>query len=98
MLPAPLDLDALSLDELKKLVVQLLTRVAALEEEVTQLRAENARLKGLPTRPKLAPGSLDQATQSESRSHNQKRARRRPKRQSGRRTPPVTEERTLGIE
>ena len=51
--PLP-DLDALSLDELKKLVVQLLVRVSALEEEIQQLRAENARLKALPQKPKLA--------------------------------------------
>ena len=57
----PLDLDALSLDELKKLVVQLLRRVTVLEEENQRLRAEVTRLKGLPKRPKLAPGSLDQA-------------------------------------
>ena len=49
----PLDLDALSLDELKKLVVPLLRRVAVLEEENQRLRAEVARLKGLPKRPKL---------------------------------------------
>ena len=53
----PLDLDALSLDELKKLVVQLLRRVAVLEEENQRLRAEVARRKGLPKRPKLAPGA-----------------------------------------
>jgi hypothetical protein len=34
----PLDLDALSLADLKKLVVQLLTRVAVLEEENQRLR------------------------------------------------------------
>ena len=51
--PLP-DLDALSLDELKKLVVQLLVRVSALEEEIQQLRAENGRLKALPKKPKLA--------------------------------------------
>jgi hypothetical protein len=42
--PLP-DLDALSLDELKKLVVQLLVEVTALREENQQLRAENARLR-----------------------------------------------------
>jgi hypothetical protein len=94
----PLDLDALSLDELKKLVVQLLRRVAVLEEENQRLRAEVARLKGLPKRPKLAPGSLDQASKSGPALQSQKRARRRPKRQSGRRTPPVTEDRTLVVE
>jgi len=56
--PLP-DLDALSLDELKKLVVQLLVRVSALEEENRELRAENGRLKDLPKKPKLAPGGMD---------------------------------------
>ena len=37
----PLDLDALSLDELKKLVVQLLKRVAVLEQIVA--RVDQAR-------------------------------------------------------
>jgi len=98
MSPAPLDLDALSLDELKTLVVQLLTRVAALEEEVARRREENARLKGVPKRPKLAPGSMDQARQSGPSPQSPTRARRRHKRQSGRRTPPVTEDRTLVVE
>jgi hypothetical protein len=40
----PLDLDALSLADLKKLVVPLLTRVAMLEEENQRLREEIARL------------------------------------------------------
>ena len=60
--PLP-DLDALSLDELKKLVVQLLVRVSALEEENRQLRAENGRLKDLPKKPKLAPGGMDKASE-----------------------------------
>src|SRR3954468_1199239 len=59
--PLP-DLDALSLDGLKRLVAQLLARMAALEEENRRLRDENARLKDLPKRPKLAPGGMDRAT------------------------------------
>jgi hypothetical protein len=64
--PLP-DLDALSLDELKKLVVQLLVRVSALEEENRQLRAENGRLKDLPKKPKLAPGGMDKASEPDKR-------------------------------
>src|SRR3954470_14490990 len=94
VLPHP-DLDALSLDELKKLVVQLLVRVSAQEEEIQQLRAETARLKDLPKKPKLAPGGMDKATERDKRART-KEARRQ--RQNGRRTPPVTEERTLVIE
>src|ERR687889_2460789 len=95
--PLP-DLDALSLDELKKLVVQLLVRVSALEEEIQQLRAENGRLKDLPKKPKLAPGGMDKATEPDKRARTKQARRQRCKRQSGRRTPPVTTERTLVIE
>src|SRR5690349_9789514 len=95
--PLP-DLDTLSLDELKKLVVQLLVRVSALDEEIQQLRAENARLKDLPKKPKLAPGGMDKATEPDRRARTKEARRQRRKRQSGRRTPPVTEERTLVIE
>jgi hypothetical protein len=95
--PLP-DLDTLSLDELKKLVVQLLVRVSALDEEIQQLRAENARLKTLPKKPKLAPGGMDKATEPNKRARTKEARRQRHKRQSGRRTPPVTEERTLVIE
>src|SRR3954467_11333514 len=94
---APLpDLDALSLDELKKLVVELLVRVSTLEEENQQLRAENGRLKALPKKPKL--GGMDKATEPDKRARTKEARRQRRKRQSGRRTPPVTEERTLVIE
>jgi hypothetical protein len=92
----PLDLDALSLDDLKKLVVQLLTRIAVLEDENRRLREENARLKALPKRPKLAPGGMDKATEPGKSAMS--KARRRRKRQSGPRTPPATEERTLVVE
>src|SRR5918995_7379765 len=93
--PLP-DLDTLSLDELKKLVVQLLVRVSALEEENRQLRAENGRLKDLPKKPKLAPGDMDKASEPDKRARTREARRQRRKRQS--RTPPVTEERTLVIE
>src|SRR4051794_13813347 len=85
--PLP-DLDALSADGLKRLVVQLLARVAALEEENRRLREENARLKKLPKRPRLAPGGMDGAAEA--------RRRRRTGR-GGRRTPPATEERVLTV-
>ena len=95
--PLP-DLDALSLDELKKLVVQLLVRVSALEEENRQLRAENGRLKDLPKKPKLAPGGMDKASEPDKRARTREARQQRRNRQSGPRTPPVTEERTLVIE
>src|SRR3954447_10628899 len=94
----PLDLDTVSLEDLKKLVVQLLVEVTALREENQQLRAETARLKALPKKPKLAPGGMDKASEPDKRARPEQARRQRRKRQSGRRTPPVTEERTLVIE
>ena len=92
---APLpDLDTRSLDELKQLVARLLARSAALEEENRQLREENTRLKGLPKRPKLAPGGMGQASGPDRPAKARRRGR---KRRGGRRTPPVTEERTLRV-
>ena len=72
--------------------------MAALEEENRQLGAENARLKDLPKKPKLAPGGMDKATEPNKRARTRQARRQRRKRQRGRRTPPVTEERTLVIE
>ena len=97
-MPTPLDLDAVSLEDLKKLVVQLMVEVTALREENQQLRAENARLKDLPKKPKLAPGGMDKATEPDKRARTRQARRQRRKRQSRQRTPPVTEERTLVVE
>src|SRR4051795_4723295 len=91
--PLP-DLDALSADGLKRLVARLLARVVALEEENRQLRDENARLKDLPKRPKLAPGGMDRAPEPASRAGARRRRRTG---RGGRRTPPATEERVLTV-
>src|SRR3954471_8788381 len=96
--PSLPDLDALSLDELKKLVVQLLVEVTALREENQQLRAETARLKDLPKKPKLAPGGMNKATEPDKRARTKQARRQRQKGQRGRRPPPLTEERTLVVE
>jgi hypothetical protein len=69
-----------------------------LEEEIQQLRAENGRLKDLPKKPKLAPGGMDKASESDKRARTKQARRQRRNRQSGRRTPPATEERTLVVE
>src|SRR5690242_2160353 len=89
--PPLADPDALPADGLKRLVVQLLARVAALEEGNRRLREENARLKKLPKRPRLAPGGMDRATGPAGA-----RRRRRTGR-GGRRTLPATEERVLTV-
>src|SRR4051812_17284359 len=93
--PCP-DLDSLSPDGLKRLVAQLLARMAALEEENRQLRDENARLKDLPKRPKLAPGGMDRATGPDRQAAKAGRRSRRQTRR-GRRALPATEERILTV-
>jgi hypothetical protein len=95
--PPAVDLDTISVDDLKRLVVELLVRVTAQDEEIRALREENAQLKALPKRPKLAPGGMDKATEPDQR--GTVKAARRPKRKGrgGQRTPPVTEERTLTV-
>jgi hypothetical protein len=93
----PPDLDALSPDGLKRLVAQLLARLAALEEENRQLREEKARLKDLPQRPRLAPGGMDQAGEPGERAASKAARRQRRGGRRGRRTPPVTEEHALTV-
>jgi cell division septum initiation protein DivIVA len=48
---SPPDVDDLGLDDLRKLVVQVLEKIAVLEAENAALREEIARLKGVPGRP-----------------------------------------------
>jgi hypothetical protein len=87
--PAPLDLEALSLDDLKRLVVELLLRVAAQEDEIRALREENAHLKSLPKRPKLAPGGMDNEPDKRAKLKAARRQKR--KARTGPRTPPRSE-------
>ena len=51
--PAPLDLEALSLDDLKRLVVELLLRVAAQEDEIRALREENGHRQVVRREPRV---------------------------------------------
>ena len=59
--PRSRDIEALDLDGLKRLVLQLLEEVASLKLENAALGEEIARLKGLEGRPKLAPSGMEEA-------------------------------------
>ena len=56
------DVDDLRVDELKKLVLQLVGEISALKAENAAQREEIARLKGLPGRPKIRPSGMETAT------------------------------------
>lgn len=56
------DLDTLTLEDLKKLWVEVLAENARLKAEIAALREENARLKGLPSKPRLKPSGMDKKT------------------------------------
>ena len=94
--PPPIDLDALSLDDLQRLVVELLVRVTALEEENRALRDELAQARKVPQRPKLAPGGMDNP-EPDKRATVKAARRHKRKGRGGKRTPPATEEQTLTV-
>ena len=59
MAESPPDIEALSLEDLKRLVLQFLEEIAALKSEIAALREEIAHLKGLKGRPKLKPSGME---------------------------------------
>jgi hypothetical protein len=59
--PTPADIDGLSLEVLKALVIQLLGKVAEQERLIAALREEIARLKGLNGRPRIGPSGMENA-------------------------------------
>ena len=86
------NIDDLSGDDLKKLVFQLLEKVAALEAENAALREEVARLKGLKGRPKIRPSGMEKATDPQPKGGPGKKRRR------GGAERVVTEERVLAVD
>ena len=86
------DVDVLKTEDLKRLVLQLLEKVATLEGENAALREENVRLKGLKGRPKLRPSGMEQATDRTPTGGKADKRRRR-----GAKRPRVTEERVITV-
>lgn len=85
------DVEALGLDDLKKLTLRLLEQTASLQSENAALREEIARLKGLKGRPKLRPSGMETATEASSDKAKKKRRHRGAKRLA------VTEERVIPV-
>jgi hypothetical protein len=56
---APADIDGLSLEALKALVVQLLSKVAEQQRLIAELREETGRLKGVNGRPRIKPSGME---------------------------------------
>ncbi len=86
----PPDVDDLSADELKELVLWLLERDALREAEMAALREEIARLKGLKGRPKIRPSGMEPATDRKPKGGAAKTRRRR-----GAKRVAITEERVV---
>ena len=83
------DVDDLSFDDRKKLVLRLFEEVSALRAENATQAEEIARLKGLKGRPKIHPSGMERATDAKPASENADKRRRG----GAKRT--VTEERVI---
>ncbi len=70
------DIEALSLDDLKGLVLRQLEEIAALKSEIAVLREEIARLKGLKGRPKIKPSGMDKKAAERRRAKEGRKAER----------------------
>jgi hypothetical protein len=62
MTGSPPDLDGIGIDELKRLLLEALTKIAALTAENAALRAEIARLKGLKGPPSIKASGMEKAS------------------------------------
>ena len=75
-MPTPADIDGLSFEALKALVIQLLGKVAEQERLIAELREEIARLKGLNGRPRIRPSGMESAREPPPPGKRGKRRRR----------------------
>src|SRR5471032_1526804 len=63
MTRSPPDVDRIDTDELRRLLIEALGKVAGLTAENAVLREEIARLKGLKGRPSIKPSGMEQASE-----------------------------------
>src|SRR5476651_2738744 len=63
MTRSPPDVDRIDTDELRRLLIEALGKVAGLTAENAALREEIARLKGLKGRPSIKPSGMEQASE-----------------------------------
>jgi hypothetical protein len=91
--PSPSPIEDLSLDALRSLVKELVTKLADQDVEIKALKEEITRLKGHKGKPKLKPSGMERATEKRSRQRAGKKKGSRPSRQKL----VVNEERTLTI-
>ena len=89
------DIEALSLDDLKRLVLRQLEEVARLRVENAALREEIARLKGLKGRPKIKPSGMEKKAAERRKTKERRQQARRGKKNARLR---IDEERILVAE
>ena len=65
MTGSPPDVDRIATDELRRLLIDALGKVAGLTAENAALREEIARLKGLKGRPSIKPSGMEKASEAE---------------------------------
>ncbi len=95
MADSPLDVEALSLEDLRILVEQLREQICELAVQIEGLREENARLKGLSGRPKLKPGKPSGMEKQAKARSKAKQGRKQAKRQRGAKRLTVDEDRVI---
>jgi hypothetical protein len=94
MAESPVDIEALDLDGLRRLVFQLSETIGGLKAENAALRAEIARLKGLKGPPNIKPSGMEKATAAKPAAGAAGKRRRRGKTLS---KLAITEQQTLGV-
>ena len=94
MVDSPLDIEDLSLEDLKRLLLEVLEENAKLRSENEALREEIARLKGLKGRPQLKPSGMDKQAKARQKA---KQGRKQAKRRRGAKRLVVDQDRVIAI-